>query len=80
MASPQECGELNYAQVVNLDAGLKFPLPAVAFSTASQLTKLKAAFTCGFLIDTAVEVVAEGLLSNMRENWPNEEDRSYQQL
>jgi len=68
-ATADELAELSNASVVNLDAGFAYPVPAVVFAACSRLRRLKAAYTCRFLLDTPVGEVALALLSNMREHW-----------
>lgn len=74
--SQAEHDELEFAQVISLDAGLPFPLPAVMFEVPSRLRKLKAAYSCGYLIDNTVREVACSLLENMRKHWTTEKQET----
>ena len=70
--SGEEHHELKFAQIAKLNAGLEFPIPAIIFVSPSRLSRLKSAFSCGFLNNNTAETVANDLLNNIRGNWTDE--------
>jgi len=65
---PAERHEFDSAEVVQLDAGFRLPVPAVMFHPPSRLEKLKAGFTYGYRLENSIEEIAASLRGQMREH------------
>jgi hypothetical protein len=65
--SADERRELDLAEVVRLDVGMRHPVPAVMFHPPSRLQKIKAAFTYLYLLENPTSVIASSILSQVRQ-------------
>jgi hypothetical protein len=68
--SADERRDLDLAEIVRVNAGTRYPVPAIMFHAPSRLQKLKAGFTCGYLLETQTAVIASSILSRMRAHLP----------
>jgi hypothetical protein len=66
--SADERRDLDLAEVVKVDAGMRHPVPAIMFHPPGRLQKLKAGFTYDYLLETQPAVIASSILSRMRKH------------